>query len=379
MERYNFIATTTFGLEAVVKREAEDLGFEDIKVQDGRVDFRGSFYDMAKANIHLACAERVLWRVAEFPATTFEELFQGVKEFDWQDIMPANANFHVNGNSVKSKLSSVPACQKIAEKAIIEKMRTKYPIDRFAKSGELYKIKVSLLRDIVTVTIDTTGDGLHKRGYRESQLEAPIKETIAHALIDLSYWKKDRTFLDPCCGSGTIPIEAAMMARNIPTGLYRKFVSEYWNFYDKKVWDMVRKKAVENIDEDFMPKIIAYDRDERSIAIAKENAYNAGVDDCITFEVREFDDVELDGDYGVCVTNPPYGERIGEENEVRDLYRTFGRTFRANDTWSFYCVTSNEEFEELYGARADKKRKLFNGNIKIDYYQYHGKRPAKKD
>ncbi len=378
MQKYNFIATTTFGLESTVKRECQRLGFEDIKVQDGRVDFTGDFYDMAKANIHLRSADRVLWNVGEFKATTFEELFQGVKRFDWQKYLPMNANFHVNGKSVKSQLSSVPACQKITEKAIIEKMKTKYDIERFPKNGELYTVQVSLLRDTATITIDTSGDSLHKRGYREKQLSAPLKETLAHALIELSYWRKDRVMIDPCCGSGTLPIETAMMARNIPAGLDRKFVSEYWIFLDKDVFKKVRKEAFEQIDHDFTPTIIAYDKDPEAIAIARTNAYNAGVDDCIHFECKEAKDIVIEGDYGVCITNPPYGERIGEEKEVLDLYRTFGTKFKNKDTWGFYCITSNEDFERYFGKRANRKRKLYNGKIKIDYYQYTGKPPKKE-
>ncbi len=379
MIKQKFIATATFGLESTVKREAQDLGFEGVKVQDGRIDFTGSFEDMIKANIHFRSADRILWNVAEGRVLEFEDLFQLVKSFDWGKYLPMNANFHVNGKSIKSKLSSVPACQKIVEKAIVTKMRQKYNIERFPKDGPLYKVQVAILKDVATITIDTTGDALHKRGYRQDQLSAPLKETLAHALIELSYWKKDRILLDPCCGSGTIPIEAAIKARNIPAGMDRKFVSEYWSFIPQDLWKQAKSDAKKNIDFDFTPKIIAYDKDPSAIAIAKENAINAGVDDCIHFEVKDVKDISLEDEYGIVITNPPYGERIGEEKEVLDLYRNFGKVFKDETTWSFYCITSNEDFERYYGKRADKKRKLYNGKIKIDYYQYNGARPPRKD
>lgn len=379
MENYKFIATTTFGLESTVKRELSYLDVNDIKTQDGRIDFCGDFYSMMKANINLRSADRILWCVAEGNVTSFEDLFQLVSSFDWGKYLPENANFHINGKSVKSKLSSVPACQKIVEKAVVKKMQERYNVDFFEKSGALYKVQVSILKDVATITIDTSGDSLHKRGYRENQLSAPLKETLAHALIELSYWKKDRILLDPCCGSGTIPIEAALMAKNIAPGVNRKFVSEYWGFLDKSLWDKARQEARAKENRDFIPEIYGYDIDDKAIEIAIENAKKAGVEDCITFKVQSVSDLKIDKEYGIVITNPPYGERIGEEKEVLNLYRTFGDKFRNEATWSFYCITSNEDFERLYGKRSDKKRKLYNGKIKIDYYQYNGSRPPRKD
>ncbi len=379
MEKHNFIATTTFGLESTVKRELQNLNMEDIKSQDGRLDFSGSFYDMMRANINLRSADRILWCVAEGVVTSFEDLFQLVSSFDWGKHLPENANFHINGKSVKSKLSSVPACQKIVEKAVVKKMQERYNVDFFEKDGPLYKVQVAILKDVATITIDTSGDSLHKRGYRESQMSAPLKETLAHALIELSYWKKDRVLVDPCCGSGTIPIEAALIARNIAPGINRKFVSEYWSFIDKNLWKEARQEAKDKENRDFTPEIYGYDMDEKAIEIAIENAEKAGVADCITFKVQKVADMEVDTEYGIVITNPPYGERIGEEKEVLALYRTFGDKFKNEPTWSFYCITSNEDFERLYGKRADKKRKLYNGKIKIDYYQYNGARPPRKD
>ncbi len=293
--------------------------------------------------------------------------------------MPQDANFVVTGKSVKSKLSSVPACQSVTEKAIVEKMKETYKISIFPKSGAKYKVLISILKDTAIITIDTSGEGLHKRGYRETAVKAPLKETLAYSLIELSYWRKDRVLLDPVCGSGTIAIEAAMKAKNIAPGLSRKFVSETWSFSDPQIWKDVRAEAYSKIDVDFTPTIYASDIDPKNIEIAKENAYNAGVDDCIVFECKPFKEVTLPGQYGVTICNPPYGERIGILKEVEDLYRDMGKLYQADPTWSFYCITSHEEFERIYGKRADQKRKLYNGMIKIDYFQYYGLRPPRKE
>lgn len=375
---YNFIATTSFGLEAVVKREAQNLGLKNINVQDGRVNFSGDFSDMIKANIHLRCAERVLINLAEFKAHTFEDLFQGVKKIDWASIVPIDGNFHVTGKSVKSTLSSVPACQSVSEKAIVEKLRETYKVDRFSKSKELYKIQISLLKDVATITIDTTGEGLHKRGYREASGSAPIKETLAAALVSLSFWKPDRVLLDPVCGSGTILIEAAMMGMNIASGLNRKFAAEEFPVIPKELWAEARKDAFSKIDYSYSNKFYGSDIDPQSIKIAMQNAEEAGVADLIEFSCKPFNEVTLPCDYGVSIMNPPYGERIGILEEVHELYRDMGRLYGANDTWSVYVITSDEEFEKFYGKRSNAKRKLFNGMIKTDYYQFYGKRPEKK-
>ena len=375
----NFIATTTFGLEAIVKREAQNLGFLDITVEDGIVNFKGDLKDIPRANINFRSADRVLMVMNKFKAMTFEELFQGVYSINWADFLPKDANFIVSGKSLKSTLSSVPACQKITEKAIVEKLKLTYKgVDYFSKSGNLYKIQVALLKDNVTITLDTSGIGLHKRGYRENQLFAPLKETLASALIDLSYYRKERIFIDPTCGSGTIPIEAAMRAKNIAPGLMRNFASENWDFIDKSYWKEARKEAYSKIDVNFRPEIYGSDIDEKAIQIAKANAKIAGVDDCIRFEVKPLNKLDVKGiDYGVCVCNPPYAERIGVLEEVENLYRDMGKIFNSNKTFSAYILTSYEDFEKLYGRKADKKRKLFNGNIKVDYYQFFGEKPPK--
>lgn len=375
----NFIATTTFGIEAIVKREAQNLGFSNISVEDGIVNFTGELKDIPKANIWFRSADRILIVMSKFKATTFEELFQGVKSINWADFLPKDANFIISGKSLKSTLSSVPACQKITEKAIVEKLKLTYKgVDYFSKSGNLYKIQVALLKDNVTITLDTSGIGLHKRGYRENQLSAPLKETLASALIDLSYYKKERFFIDPTCGSGTIPIEAAMIAKSIAPGLMRNFASENWDFIDKSYWKEARKEAYSKVDVNCRPEIYASDIDEKAIQIAKGNAKIAGVDDCIRFEVKPLNKLDIKNiKYGICVCNPPYAERIGVLEEVEQLYKDMGKIFNSNKTFSTYILTSHESFEKLYGKKSDKKRKLFNGNVKVEYYQFFGERPPK--
>ena len=375
MLQLKFIATTTFGLEATVKREIQKLEFENISTTYGAVYFTGNETVIPKANIHLRSADRVLLVMGQFKAFSFDELFEKTKSLNWSDWIPKEGNFYVTGKSIKSQLYSVPDCQSIVEKAIVENLKKKYKIDWFEKTGALYKIQVAILKDVVTLTIDTTGSSLHKRGYRDSAVIAPLKETLASALIELSFWKKDRIFLDPTCGSGTLPIEAAMIAKNIAPGISRKFVSEEWKNIPAQYWKDVRSKAYSDINVDFTPEIFGSDINPKAIEMAKHNAVNAGVDDCIRFETKPFNEITLKGDYGVCICNPPYAERMGILEDVENLYRDMGKIFRKNKTWSFYTITSHEEFEKLYGKKADKKRKLFNGNVKIDYYQYYGLKP----
>ena len=377
MSYLKFIATTTFGLEATVKREIQKLNFDNISVSDGMVCFTGDESSIPKANIHLRSSDRILLVIGQFKAFSFDELFEKTKALNWSDWIPKDGNFIITGKSIKSQLYSVPDCQSIVEKAIVENLKKKYNINWFEKSGALYKIQVAILKDVVTLTIDTTGASLHKRGYRDSAVIAPLKETLAAALIELSFWKKDRVFLDPTCGSGTIPIEAAMIAKNIAPGISRKFVSEEWLNIPKQYWKETRSKAYSDILVDFTPEIYGSDIDEKAIEIAKYNAAKVGVDDCIHFEVKPLNKIKLENDYGVCVCNPPYAERMGILKDVESLYKDMGKIFRNNKTWSFYTITSHEEFEKLYGKKADKKRKLFNGNVKIDYYQYYGIKPPK--
>ncbi len=377
MKNFRIQATTTFGLEAVVKREINALGFENIAVSDGCVEYDGNFEAIAKSNLWLRCADKVLMVIGKFQAVTFEALFNNTYNLPWDELLPENAKFIITGKSYKSTLSSVPACQSITEKAIIKKLQTKYNVEHFKKDGAEYTIQVSLLKNNVTITINTSGPSLHKRGYRHGQVIAPLKETMAAGLIMLSYWNKNRVLLDPCCGSGTISIEAAMIARNIAPGLSRKFAAEEWDIMDYNIWKAERKKAFEEIDYNFTPQIYGSDINSHAIEIAKVNAENAGVDDCITFEQIPFNKLKLPAHYGVCIANPPYGERMGDINDVERLYRDMGKLFKTDKTWSAYFITSHEGFEKLYGRKADKKRKLFNGNVKTDYYQYFGERPPK--
>ena len=370
MEKYKLIATSTFGLESVVKRELEKLGVEGIKAQDGRVDFLGDARDIARANIWLRCSDRVLVNMGEFEAFSFEELFEKTKKIEWANLIPIDGKFTVTGKSVKSQLYSVPDCQAIVKKAIVEKLKLSYKVDWFEETGAEYKVQVSLLKDRVTLTIDTTGPSLHRRGYRENAGQAPLKETLAAALIDLSYYRPGKILADLCCGSGTIPIEAAMIARNIAPGINRKFACSKWEKISQEIWDEERKAAKDAVDHKIKVEIYGSDIDGGMIDLAIENAEKAGVADCITFTTAPIKRAEVEGDFGVCIMNPPYGERLATAKQAAEIYSQMGKIFSQNPTWSVYVLTSDEYFEKAYGKRADKKRKLFNGMIKTDYYQY---------
>lgn len=377
MDKIELIATATFGLEAVVKRELMNLGYNDLNVENGKVTFTGTEKDIPKTNLWLRTADRVLLKMGEFKALTFEELFQQTKSLPWEEWITEDGNFVVEGKSIDSKLFSISDCQRIVEKAVVEKLKTKYNVEWFEKTGPKYTIEVSLLKDIATLTIDTSGEGLHKRGYRDRQGDAPIKETLAAAMILLSYWNKDRVLLDPFCGSGTIPIEAAMIGKNMAPGLDRNFAAEEWPRVKKEYWSEARKEAFQAIDNKTKLHILGCDIDRKAILRARDNAANFGLEDDIAFFIKDFRDAELNNEYGVVVTNPPYGERISEKREVEILHKDLGLKFKELDTWSAYVITSDENFEKHYGKKADRKRKLYNGRIKVDYYQYFGPRPEK--
>ena len=377
MDTYNIIATSPFGLESCVKHEAIDLGFKNIKTFDSKVEFTGGASDIVKANLWFRCAGRILIKIGEFKAATFDELFEGTKSLPWGDIIPADARFTVTGKAVRSTLMSVPDCQSIVKKAIVEKMKEKHKVSWFDETGADYTVQVSILKDIATLTIDTTGFGLHKRGYRENAVDAPLKEILAAAMIYLSFWNKERILLDPFCGSGTIPIEAAMIARNIAPGLNSRFACERWAQIDQKLWKEARIEAYQSIDTESKLQIYGSDIDENAIKTARENAEKAGVDDSICFSVQPLSKLTLPGDYGVLIANPPYGERLSDLAETEELYRELGKLMRTNETWSTYVITSMEYFEKLFDRKADSKRKLFNGRIKTDYYQFYGPRPPK--
>ena len=366
---YQLIATTTFGIEAVAARELKQLGYEDLKLENGKIHFEGDEMDIAIANTWLRTADRILIKVAEFEATTFEELFNQTEAIEWSQYIPVNGEMHVTGKSIKSTLHSVPDCQSIVKKAIIKSMQRAYNQEWFSEDGPKYKIEVALLKDKVTLTIDTTGAGLHKRGYREEAGEAPLKETLAASLVLLSRWKADRLLVDPFCGSGTILIEAALIGNNIAPGLNRKFVCEEWPSMEAEVFEQVRDSAKKAIKNNNL-RMIGHDIDATVLKKARQNAENAGVSNAIEFHQLDFRKFSSKNKYGYIITNPPYGERIGEEDEVFKLNKKIGEMKRRLSTWDFNILTSFSKFERAFNRTADKNRKLYNGRILTRYYQY---------
>lgn len=377
MDTIELIATAPMGLEAIVAREIKDLGYTDVTVENGRVVFRAGVDAIPRANLWLRTADRVLIKMGEFEATTFEDLFEGTKALPWTEWIPSDAEFPVLGRSHKSQLSSVPACQSIVKKAIVEKMKERHKTTWFPETGNKYTIEVSLLKDIATLTLDTSGVGLHKRGYRELTAKAPLKETLASALILLSRWNPDRPLLDPVCGSGTIPIEAALIGKNIAPGLKRSFDSQNWQRIPQKSWDLAREEAKDLIRRDQKLEIYGSDIDPEVISLAGYHVRKAGVADAIKLKAQPLSQVKMTSSYGALIANPPYGERIGEEKEVEKLYKELGELSKELDTWSFFIITSHPLFERLFGKRADKNRKLFNGRIETKYYQYLGPLPPR--
>ena len=374
--QYNLIAPSAFGLEAVTARELTRLGFSDVRTEDGRVYFSGDEAGVARANLWLRTAARVQICLARFKAVTFEELFQGVYAIPWGDWLPENARFPMDGRSVKSTLFSISDCQAIAKKAVVEKLKKTYHRDFFEETGALYRLEVSLLKDIVTVTLDTTGAGLHKRGYRKIAGEAPLKETMAAALIDLTFWKPGRILVDPMCGTGTIPIEAALIAENRAPGLTRSFPAEEWPGF-AKAFAVAREEARDLIRPAKEITIFGSDIDAKAADVSASCARLAGVENAVRFQRADMRNFKSDAQYGFILTNPPYGERLGQEEEVQKIYRDMGSVFRKLDTWSVYVITAHPEFEKLYGKKAEKRRKLFNGRIPCQYYQYPGPKPPR--
>ena len=380
MKKMELIAPCHFGLEAVLKREILDLGYEISEVEDGRVTFYGDADAICRANIFLRTAERILLKVGSFRAVTFEELFDKTKELPWEDYIPQNGKFWVaKAASVKSKLFSTSDIQSIMKKAMVRRMQERYCVEWFPENGASYPVRVFLMKDIVTVGIDTTGISLHKRGYREVSGKAPITETLAAALIMLTPWRKDRILVDPFCGSGTFPIEAAMMAANIAPGMNRSFLSEKWdNLITKKNWYDVIDEANDMICDDVEVDIQGYDVDSSVIKIARRNAREAGVDHLIHFQERDVKDLNHPKKYGFIITNPPYGERLEDKKDLPDLYRAFGESFKRLDSWSAYMITSYDDAERYFGRKADKNRKIYNGMLKTYYYQFLGSKPPKR-
>lgn len=374
MTTFKLVATSAMGLESIVADEVKALGYETT-TENGKVYFEGDERAIAKANIWLRVADRVKIVAAQFPAKTFDELFERTKAIQWEKFLPVDAAFPVQGKSVKSTLFSVPDCQAIVKKAIVERLKLAYKrIGFLDESGATYKIEISILKDVATITIDTSGAGLHKRGYRQDQGEAPLKETLAAALVKISKWSPNRPFVDPFCGSGTIPIEAAMIGQNIAPGFNRDFHSEAWSWMPNTIWDDVRNEAEDLANYDQELQIIGSDIDHKMIQVAEQNAFESGFADLITFKQMQARDFSTSLTDGVMIGNPPYGERIGEIEEIEQVISDLGHLMSKYPSWSVYMLSSMENFENAYGRRATKKRKLFNGFIRTDYYQFWGKR-----
>jgi len=377
MHDLNLIATAVFGVEAVVSRELDWLGYTDKFVENGRVYFKGDLEAICKCNLWLRCSERILINVGQFKAETFEELFQGTKALPWEDWIGEFGAFPVDGKSIDSTLFSVSDCQAIVKKAIVERLKLKYKKDWFSEDGAKYKVEVGLLKNMVTLTIDTSGLGLHKRGYRQQAGDAPIKETLACALLYISHWKPDRVLIDPMCGSGTIPIEAAMIAMNMAPGLKRSFVCENWSQFPRELWEKVRAEAQSAIKTDAKIRIYGSDIDYYTLCLAIDHAKLAGVENVIHLQKMDFRNISSRYKYGFIITNPPYGERLGDKNDADLLYKDMGKFFKTFDTWSFYIIVSSLNFEKLFNRKADKKRKLYNGTLQCNYYQFFGPKPPK--
>ena len=381
MKNYTLVAPCFFGVEKMLAREIKNLGYEIIKTEDGRVTYKTDEYGIARSNMYLRCAERVHLKVAEFEARTFDELFEGTKRINWAKYIPFGAQFPISkASSIKSKLYSTPDIQSIVKKAVVESLKKSYLETGLLKEDkEKYPIYVFIHKDKVTLTIDTSGTALHKRGYRERANKAPIRETLAAAIMELVPWRPGRTLVDPMCGSGTLLIEAAMKGINMAPGMNREFISESWRTMDKKIWWDVRREAYAKLDEDTQFKIYGYDIDEEALEIARENAEIAGVSDYIEFRYGDATEFSSDEEYGFIVTNPPYGERLEDTDTVKMLYKQLGYTFRKLKNWSYYLITSYEDFENEFGQEATKRRKLYNGMLKSNLYQYIGHKPPKKN
>jgi putative N6-adenine-specific DNA methylase len=380
MAKYKIIATAAMGIEALVAKEVRALGY-DCEVDNGKVIFEGDELAIARCNLWLRTADRIKVQVGQFKARTFDELFEQTKALNWGDYLPVDAQFPVSGKSVKSKLFSVSDCQSIVKKAIVDSMKKHYnkTTGWLEETGSTFKIEVALLKDVATLTIDASGAGLHKRGYRVGQGEAPLKETLAAALIMLTPWNADRPFVDVFCGSGTIAIEAALIGQNIAPGFNRDFLSEEWPWMSASIWNKAREEAEDLANYDQVLDIAGHDIDHRMVKVAEQNAFEAGLGDLIQFKQMQVRDFTTPKEYGIIIGNPPYGERLSDRPSVEKMYAEMGEAFSKLDTWSIYMLTSHEQFEQYYGKKATKKRKLFNGFIKTDYYQYWGPRPPRND
>ena len=381
MRRFELIAPCHFGMEAVLKREIIDLGYDISEISDGRVSFFGDEEAVARANVNLRTAERILIKAGSFHAETFDELFEGTKAIAWEDYIPKDGKFWVaKAASVKSKLFSPSDIQSIMKKAMVDRLKGIYKIEWFKEEGASFPLRVFIMKDEVTIGIDTTGDSLHKRGYRLLKAKAPIAENLACGLIMLTPWNKDRILVDPFCGSGTIPIEAAMMAANMAPGMHRSFLGmSQKEIITPSLWKDTVEEAEDMVDLNVTPDIQGYDIDPDMVSIARENARKAGVEDLIHFQQRDVASLSHSKKYGFIITNPPYGERLEEKETVGALYRTLGERYKALDSWSMFLITSYEEAEKAIGKKADKNRKIYNGMMKTYYYQYMGPKPPKRE
>lgn len=377
MTIYRLMAPCHFGLESVLKREINDLGYNIVSVEDGRVTFEADEQGICRANVFLRSAERILIEAGRFKAVTYDELFEGIKAIEWDRYIPEDGRFWVTkASSVKSRLFSPSDIQRIVKKAMVESLKKSYRTEWFKEEGADYPVRVFMFKDEAIIGIDTSGDSLHKRGYRKLSSKAPISETLAAALIMLTPWKKDRILVDPFCGSGTFPIEAAMMAAGIAPGMNRSFTAEKWlNIIKKKEWYDAVDEANDLIDDDIQTDIQGYDLDRDMVSIARQNAKMAGVDHLIHFQQRDVKDLSSSKKYGFLITNPPYGERLEEKEALPKLYKTIGERYRELPDWSAYIITSYEDTEKYMGLKAARNRKIYNGMIKTYYYQFMGKKP----
>lgn len=379
MKQYEYVSPCHFGLEAVLKREITDLGFEITQVEDGKVHYTGDINTCARANMFLRTTERVLIKIGTFKAETFDELFEKTKDLPWEEFIPKDGKFWVaKANSIKSKLFSPSDIQSIIKKAMVERMKKIHKIDWFEETGNSYPLRVTIIKDEVTIAIDTSGESLHRRGYRKLAGKAPITETLASALIMLTPWNKDRVLIDPFCGSGTIPIEAAMIGANIAPGVNREFLGSTWDIFPKSSWIDARQEAKNNERKDVEMNIQGYDIDPSVIKVARENAKLAGVESMIHFQERPLSELNSNKKYGFIVTNPPYGERLDELEDMPALYSEIGGMFKTLDTWSHYIITGFEDAEKYMGRKANKNRKVYNGMIRTYYYQFLGPRPPRQ-
>jgi putative N6-adenine-specific DNA methylase len=375
----DLIATTSFGLEAVVKRELQALGFADLRASNGKVTFPAALEDIPRANLWLRSAGRVQVKMGEFPATTFDALFEQTKALPWEDWIPPDGAFPVSGKAVKSTLGSVRACQAIVKKAIVERLRARHKTADLPESGALYPVQVALRNDVALLTLDTSGSGLNKRGYRGQAGEAALRETLAAALVQLSFWERGRLLIDPMCGAGTILIEAALIGRNIAPGLRRGFAAEKWTVIPQKAWDEARQDARARMIRDGELEIYGYDVDPAFIPEARRNAKRAGVRKDIVFEQKDVRDLWIDRQYGMLISNPPYGVKMGDFSEINRIYISLNKTFRKKRGWSVYILTADKKFPDYFKrSRPDRVRKLFNGPLEVNFYQYFGERPPRE-